>query len=196
MSWLVTLLLLAIIAFFVVKYIMSNAKKRQAEIHQTSNEQTRSGVIEHGSEQRPSSAGAESALTNDSALNESKSHQQFASSTASIAGDNASTHASTNTSHARTATAGVATAAAGAAAAGSSFAKSATSGVAAGGVHTGDTLSDVREMIKILNLDAPDASRLAIGREQLLALRKGDANGIPDASGLEDIAERLRGMLS
>ena len=61
---------------------------------------------------------------------------------------------------------------------------------------SGDTLTDVREMIKILNLDGPDAARLQIQRDQLVALRKGDADGVPDAATLDSVASKLREMLA
>jgi len=51
-------------------------------------------------------------------------------------------------------------------------------------------------MIKILNLDGPDAARLDISREELDALRKGAASGMPDASSLENVASKLRLMMA
>lgn len=131
MMWLVTLLILAIIAYFVVKSVSSNILRKQAA------SDTPEDKLDHAPTQQPSLARSSSANTS------------------------SSTQLSAN-----------------------------------GGISTGNTLSDVREMIKILNLDAPDAGRLAIEREQLVALRKGKSEGIPDAQGLEELASRLRNMLS
>ncbi|MFK7860566.1 MAG: hypothetical protein AB8B64_17235 [Granulosicoccus sp.] len=61
---------------------------------------------------------------------------------------------------------------------------------------TGDVLSDVREMIKILNLDGPDAGRLGVSRDELVALRKGESSGIPDTETLSNVATKLRKMLA
>ena len=61
---------------------------------------------------------------------------------------------------------------------------------------TGNTLDDVREMIKILNLAEPDAGRLAISPEQLRALREADKSAMPNEQALPEIADRLRKMLA
>lgn len=63
-------------------------------------------------------------------------------------------------------------------------------------INTGDTLSDIQEMIKILNLDEPDAGRLHIERSELAALRRGETVGIPDTATLDIVASKLRNMLA
>ena len=97
--------------------------------------------------------------------------------------------------------AGVATAAAavaGAAVSAGAVSAAASTNVTAHGsaLSSGHTLNDVREMIKILNLDGPDAGRLQIERDQLLALRKGDTKSFPEPDQLESIAIKLRQMLA
>jgi len=62
-------------------------------------------------------------------------------------------------------------------------------------VITGDDKKDAQEMIKILNLAAPDAGRLGISREALEALRSGDRSGAPVSDELSGVVEKLRQML-
>lgn len=64
-------------------------------------------------------------------------------------------------------------------------------------LQTGDQLSDIREMIKILNLAEPDAGRLGISGEQLMALRSGQTGGdLPSDDTQGEVAEKLRHMLA
>lgn len=198
MMWLVTLLILAIIAYFVVKSVSSNIRNRQAGSNSSGTNE-----IEHANAQQR--ALADSGPAHDNGSTSASSESMTRQGADAIDGSNAGqspTAASTSSSRS-SATTGIAATAAGAAVAGAvasavtgSSTEGSTNHSASGGINTGNTLGDVREMIKILNLDAPDASRLAIDREQLVALRKGDANGIPDASSLEEIAVRLRNMLA
>jgi len=62
-------------------------------------------------------------------------------------------------------------------------------------VDTGDVKQDIREMIKILNLAAPDAGRLGISSETLLALRSGSADSASNEQELSAVADKLRHML-
>ncbi|MFK7996761.1 MAG: hypothetical protein AB8B87_21675 [Granulosicoccus sp.] len=120
-----------------------------------------------------------------------------ASQQAPAAGDSTGSASSAQAGAAATATAGVAAAAGVAGAASSSIDSTPVpSGNSGTTVNTGDTLSDVREMIKILNLDGPDATRLELSREELTALRKGENSGIPDTPSLENVATKLRQMLA
>jgi len=61
-------------------------------------------------------------------------------------------------------------------------------------VNTNDAAHDVREMIKILNLRASDASRLGIEKDQFEQL-KSAASGMSDNI-INDVAGKLRGMLN
>lgn len=160
MWWLVTLLVLALIAFFVVKSMKAGTQNRQAEHDKLQNERlaASSSLQDTTSENIVESS------------NESANVAQQAGSVAAVA-----------------ATAGVAVQAAATAMQPTESGNS---------VHSGDTLSDVREMIKILNLDGPDAARLEISRDELSALRKGEAAGVPDASALDNLASKLRQMLA
>lgn len=198
MMWLVTLLILAIIAYFVVKSVSSNIRNRQAGSNSSGTNE-----IDHANAQQHALANSGSTDDNGSASASSESMTRQGSNAIDSSGAGQSSTAASTSSSRSSATTGIAATAAGATVAGAvasavagSSAEGSTHHSAGGGISSGNTLSDVREMIKILNLDAPDASRLAIDREQLVALRKGDANGIPDASSLEEIAVKLRNMLA
>ena len=62
-------------------------------------------------------------------------------------------------------------------------------------VNTGDTAKDVHEMVKILNLDGADSTRLGISADQLMAIRKGETDTSFDEQTLSKLASRLRRML-
>lgn len=63
-------------------------------------------------------------------------------------------------------------------------------------LNSEDSLHDIREMIKILNLAESDASRLGISATAFAALRgTGNANDLPTDS-LDSVADRLRKMLA
>ncbi len=150
MWWLVTLLIVAAIAFFAVKSMKAKTEQQQAE----------HDVVQQA--RLDASAAAQSAP-------------------AAPALAQATADGGTSTV-AAAASVGLAATAAGA--------------VSTAGISTDNTLSDVREMIKILNLDGPDAGRLQISREQMTALRTGEQAGLPDAATLDDVASRLRQMLA
>lgn len=63
-----------------------------------------------------------------------------------------------------------------------------------------DTLLDIREMIKTLNLTESDAPRLGISEEQFSSLRQSaneaHSSTLPDTDTCQDVADRLRRMLS
>jgi len=181
MWWLISLLVLAVIAFFAVKSMQSNLKSGQTE-----NQVDDTTLLSENSENGTTGA-TENGLSGD--LHES-SKDSIATESAAAMGTVAGLGA-----------AGVAIASQG-----SESAETVSSGNPSGiassgsvggtGLSTGDTLSDVREMLKILNLDAPDAGRLAISGEQLLALRANKSDEIPDNESLEHIAAKLRQMLA
>lgn len=172
MWWLVTLLVLALLAFFIVKSMKASTQNRQVENNQLQNE----ALTASSSAQAASTADS----AEDSASSGSPSVAQQAGAVAAVA-----------------ATAGVAANAAANAGQtsdrGTSDSRASESNAS---VQTGDHLADVREMIKILNLDGPDASRLGISREELTALRKGQSAGTPDAASLENVATKLRQMMA
>lgn len=60
-------------------------------------------------------------------------------------------------------------------------------------VDTGNAGSDIREMIKILNLAAPDAGRLGVSKDTFAALRAGNEVSADDMSG---VADKLKKMLA
>ena len=170
MLWLITLLVLAVVAFYVVKMMKSNTQKQQAEHDQLQRQRLDSAAAPDGSTNATRDGHADTTTTGvtDSPLDTT------AATAAAAAGVTATAMAAKGTA-ART-----------------SNATSAAGNLPA----SGDTLTDVREMIKILNLDGPDAARLQIQRDQLVALRKGDAGGVPDAATLDSVASKLREMLA
>jgi len=62
-------------------------------------------------------------------------------------------------------------------------------------VNSGNTRQDIKEMIKMLNLAAPDAGRLSISADTLLALRSGEPSNTLERKDLNTIADKLRNML-
>ena len=174
MLWLITLLVLAVVAFYVVKMMKSNTQKQQAEHDQLQCQRLDSAAAPDGSTNATRDGHADTATTG---VTESPL-DTTAATAAAAAGV--------------TATAMASDVAATGTAARTSTATSAADNLPA----SGDTLTDVREMIKILNLDGPDAARLQIQRDQLVALRKGDAGGVPDAATLDSVASKLREMLA
>jgi len=62
-------------------------------------------------------------------------------------------------------------------------------------VNSGNTRQDIKEMIKMLNLAAPDAGRLGISADTLLALRSGEPSNTLERKDLNTIADKLRNML-
>ena len=151
MWWLVTLLVLALIAFFIVKMMKSKTLEQQSQHEQSQQERLANAEAAHQA----------------SAKNTPPSDSTLTSGSAEVSG-----------------LAGVASGAAVAATAVGS------------NLSSGDTLADVREMIKILNLDRPDAGRLQISSEQLMAIRQGQTDKLPDADTVNMIAKKLRNMLA
>ena len=194
MLWLITLLVLAVAAFFVVKMMKSNTQKQQAEHDQLQRERLGSTTGPQGSSSAPheSHAGTSPTDSTESSLSSTAATAAAAAgvtATAMAAGAAATSTAPSGTTPSGTTPTG--TAPTGTAAKGSAATSADDSRLA-----SGDTLIDVREMIKILNLDGPDAARLQIQRDQLVALRKGDADGVPDAATLDAVASKLRQMLA
>ncbi|MFK8082318.1 MAG: hypothetical protein AB8B97_18685 [Granulosicoccus sp.] len=180
MWWLVALLVLAFASFFVVKSLKESTERRQAE---------------HDSQQRERL----DASSRDLPASDNEGQAGGLAQTAgAVAATGAVAHAATRAGNDGAASEGSSANRAGVAETPSAAAGSASAALQqhATTLNTGDTLSDVREMIKILNLDGPDAGRLDISREALTALRKGQSTGIPDASALESVADRLRQMLA
>ena len=60
-------------------------------------------------------------------------------------------------------------------------------------VDTGNAGSDIQEMIKILNLAAPDAGRLGVTKETFAALRAGNDVSADELGG---VADKLKKMLA
>lgn len=167
--WWIALIALAVIAFFVVKMMKSQTERQQSE-HARLNEV--SGLQGTLDQTVGNSAETASATTTSSdAGHSANSNTAKAAGTAAVAG------------------------VAGAAASMASSSQSAASGITSQALDTGNAGSDVQEMIKILNLAAPDAGRLGISSDQLLALRHGDTSALADEKLVGDVASRLRSML-
>lgn len=64
------------------------------------------------------------------------------------------------------------------------------------GLDTGDVRSDIREMIKILNLAPSDAARLSISRQAFTALSAGDDDHVQSTEEINAVADKLRHMLA
>jgi len=230
MWWLITLLVLALIGFFIVKSMKSGSQndklahdnQQQEELDlsaagksasdgQSAQQAAVNGVSQDTSKSASTSPGAaESSGANppDSSVT---SNAVAASDTQQVSSESVKESGKSGGAAivaATAAAAGVAAYSAGSddasgpagsdhatGSSGSASAANAGSGSTAS-INTGNNLSDVREMIKILNLDGPDAARLDISREELDALRKGAASGTPDASSLENVASKLRLMMA
>lgn len=165
--WLISLIILALLAFFIVKYITSQSERKRAEQERLVQTPGIKGSLDHQTAQ----AGSGTTTT-------ASPSTESVSTTAGPA-------AHTTTAKGASATS-ASIAAVGAAAAGASHLA----------LDSGNTLEDVREMIKILNLAEPDATRLAITPEQLRALRNADTSAMPAEGVLDDLADRLRKMLA
>ncbi|MFK7892490.1 MAG: hypothetical protein AB8B63_16850 [Granulosicoccus sp.] len=167
--WLAILLALAIIAFFIVKYMKGKGERQQdANDQLTDTSAGQNSLAQSTAEPSAIKSGSSNPASGaKSAPAPAVQHQP----------DAAAQSLSTSTHTA----VGVGTAAA---------------GVASLALDSGNTLADVREMIKILNLAEPDASRLAISPEELRALRNADQSGAPSEQALTELAGRLRKMLA
>lgn len=165
--WFITLLVLALAAFFIIKAVKAHSARQAAEQQENLRLQEGTGLagsLNQESQTTSASSGAADTTT--------------ASGKAAVAG-------------AATSAAGAA------AAVTASRATDMASGSAQGlGIETGDSLHDAREMIKILNLAEPDAGRLAISREQFSALRSGNAEQAPPSDVVAEVADKLRRMLA
>jgi|GEM_PF-3549885 len=183
MLWFITLLVLALAAFFTIKAVKASAERRSADQHRLRGSSGLTGTLNHDA--RTSG--------DDTAHADTSSAPDVAKSTHS-----ADSSQSANTAAAAGVTAGGAAAAV--AASGGSHREQSTAGLSGDQqsqvLDTGDSLVDAREMIKILNLAEPDAGRLAISREQFAALRSGNAAAAPSADQLKAVTEKLRSMLA
>lgn len=177
--WLITLIILAIVAFFIVKYMKSQSQRASAEQERLGQSPGIEGALERERPDRVDSHG--------SAIGGANSHPAGASTTndASSASGSLGKMAGAGAIAAVSASATVSNV--------TGAAKTSRTGLA---LDSGNVLEDVREMIKILNLAEPDARRLSITPEQLRALRNADVQGIPDTNALDDVAVRLRKMLA
>lgn len=156
--WFVTIIVLALAAFFTMKVLKSQDLRKAAEKER---EMQRSGL--------------EGTLSgNDSTLD-------APSSTGTPASDSNTARVSAEASSSTSSTA--------AGAAGAALSASAL-------LNSGDTMNDIREMIKILNLAEPDAGRLAISREEFNAIRLGGDAAEPSGESLTAVAQRLRKMIA
>lgn len=175
--WFITLIVLALAAFFIIKAAKAHAS-RQAE-EQKSLENGQGAQIESNSENSPSTIegapSAESPLADTSSASQAPAaYSAVDAATATMAGS----------------------AAALAANAASESARSSGSDNVQSELNTGDNMRDIQEMMKILNLAESDAGRLDLSREQFNALRKGDAQNSPSEDTLPELANRLRNMIA
>lgn len=172
--WFITLLVLALAAFFIVKIVTGKAKNQTAEQERLS-QATEVSSSHKQAQAEPSNSDNRSVDSN--------------------------TVAEHNTDSAKVGSAAAVTAVAAAAVVADTTKgaiSAATSAVSASslGLNTGDVGHDVREMIKILNLSDTDAGRLAITKEQFSAIRQDNGSDMPAEGDLSSVADRLRHMLA
>ena len=196
MSWVISLILLAVAAYFVISALNSknqyNIKNQAidgeidaAESAQLSSDTT-SGDAFQNAGGAPAGAGSGSG-TAGSAGSGSGSGTS-ASSASSASGSDSSASASTDgASVAGVAAMGATAAAATAAAAIANAREHNLKGVA------GNSVGEIQEMFKILNLRDSDAGRLAIEKDQFAALKSGTSK--LGANELTAVADKLRWML-
>ena len=189
MWWLITLLVLAVLAFFIVKTMMAQTQRQQAEhLEQQEERLAQSASLEQQDTGAAigavDSSGASASEASDSTLNSSSGIA--AASVVAVAGAALSQTSSAPHNATQQNPAPIGTA----------LQSESSNAASIEALNTGNTLSDVREMVKILNLDGPDATRLDINAEQLIAIRKGESEAQPDEQTLLKLASRLRGMLA
>lgn len=174
MLWFITLLVLALAAFFIIKAFKSHSARQSAEDQRLREGSGLAGSLNH------------------------ETHSSTASNTVSAVNTGASgTSGTSGTSGvSKPVAAGIAAVAGAAAVAVTAKGTSQTSTAQQDGLNTGDTSTDVQEMIKILNLAEPDAGRLNISRDQFNALRSGNSSAAPASDQLNDVAAKLRNMLA
>jgi len=178
--WLVTIIVLALAAFFTMKVLKSQDLRKAAEKER---EMQRSGLEGHlgASVSTPAAS-----LPSDTA---ESGHATHISSTETSGTSPQAARSSANAAKASGSDMNPPGAGAGA--------RSGSSALSASPLlNSGDPMSDIREMIKILNLAEPDAGRLAVSREEFNALRHGDDGTTPSAESLKAVADRLREMLA
>ena len=188
MMWVISLLLLAVAAYFLISALNSKNK------FDTDTQASDGEVIDSESAQLASDASSSEALQHAGGAPAglgSGSGSSSASSNASLSGRPASSASTGSISSSSTSTGGVV---AGAAAVG----VSATAAIDSAREHnlknvTGNGIGDIQEMLKILNLRDSDSSRLAIEKDQFAGLKSGSSN--LDANELTAIADKLRWML-
>lgn len=175
LMWFITLLVLALAAFFIVKTVKAKAKNQEANQEQIPQTTEVSGGLNRG-QTEPSSSDSRSENSNVGV--ESATDSVKAGSVAAVAAVSAAAVVTTG--------------------AAKGAINAATSAVSASSLdlNTGDVGHDVREMIKILNLADADAGRLAITKDEFSAIRQGNGSDMPAESVLSSVADRLRHMLA
>jgi hypothetical protein len=173
MSWVITLILLAVAAYFLLNALRGknqhDLQNQQASIADADTQDVAQPSDTSSSDAFQHAGGMPSGTTDNTASN--------AGGTASAAGSRVA-----NGAAAVAGTAGVTAAAA----------------IASAREHTlkavsGSGIGDIQEMLKILNLSDSDSSRLAIDKDQFAALKSGNSS-LQDAE-LSTIADKLRWML-
>jgi len=190
--WFIVLIILAIVAFFIIKAFTGRSGSQSSGGSAPNSELSNGSAntqIGNASDARQSHTGSGSATgaaagTAVAAAGAAAAAAGSASSGASSSGADASgsgsdSSASTSGSSGGTGLAGAATGAV----------------VSMQALQSGDAISDVREMIKVLNLRGSDASRLSIAKEQFEGIWAGDKNAL-SSDELSQVADKLRRMLA
>ena len=195
--WLLILIALAVVAFVVAKVVLAKSEPRgpdqadqSADLSEPldSDDHRRIDSPAAGMSDRAGSQTAGGAVAG-SATASAQSVTSKERSGASDAGSSSTSGAPVG-APADTSSAGEAAASTGQAGAAASGANKA----ARHGVDTGDTASDVREMIKILNLRESDAPRLGVEKDEFAMLAGGSGGQLSDDK-LRAARDRLVGLL-
>jgi len=210
--WFIVLIILAIVAFFIIKAFMgrsdsqgSGASAANSELGNGSSN-TQIGNASDARQSQEASGGAAGAAagaagTAVAAAGAAAAAAGSASSGASSSGADASGSGAagsdaTNGAQAAGVIASDSSASTSGSSGGTGLAGAATGAVVSmQALQSGDAISDVREMIKVLNLRGSDASRLSIAKEQFEGIWAGDQNAL-SSDELSQVADKLRRMLA
>ncbi len=189
MSWVITLILLAVAAYFLL-----NALKGKNQ-HDMQNQQASLGEVDSSDVVQAGETTSADAFQHAGGM-PSAAADNTANGTGSTGG--ASTTAANAPNNSGGAGSAIGTTTKGAAAVAGAAGVSAAAAIASAREHTlkavsGNGIGDIQEMIKILNLRDTDSSRLAIDKEQFTALKSG--NSSMQTNELTAIADKLRWML-
>ncbi len=203
MTWVISLILLAVAAYFLISALSSknnydlknqtsDAEISEGESAQLDNNATSSDAFQNAGG-APAGASSSAGNTTDSSASANTASSGAAAGSAG-GGSGASSGAASANNGASNGSSSGASVAGGAAAVG----VTAAAAIASAREHnlkgvTGNSIGEIQEMLKILNLRDSDAGRLAINKDQYAALKSGASD--MGATELASVADKLRWML-